>query len=77
MNKARREKIANVVKMLEEAHSITEEIAGEERDAFDNLSEGLQQSDKGQTMDQTATELEEAAQNISDALDALNNAADT
>jgi hypothetical protein len=55
-----------------------QEMADAERDKFENLSEGLQESDRGQSISDAADNLEEAASacsngNADDALSALGN----
>lgn len=53
MNKARRKK-------LEEAFNLIFEAVEEEQEAFDNLPESFQYSDKGQVMEENIGRLEEA-----------------
>lgn len=47
-----------VVEAYEQAKSIVEGVAESEREKFDNLNEGLQASEKGQTLEQNADTLE-------------------
>lgn len=67
MNKQRREKIEEARKLIEEATSkyndakgILEECRDEEQDAYDNLPQSLQSSERGETMEQNVEYLEEA-----------------
>lgn len=49
MNKARRKEIAAIVAELEGLKDRLETIASDEREAFDNMPESLQESERGQT----------------------------
>lgn len=71
MNKDRRTRIASVLEGLRELSEEVSSLAGEERDAFDNLPESLQNSDRGSEMDQFATSLEEAESSIGAAIEEL------
>ena len=61
MNKARRKEMEKAIGFMEEAKAILETIAGEEQEAFDNMSEGLQNGDRGQQIQTNAERLQEAA----------------
>lgn len=59
--------------LLDEAKSIVEEVSGDERDKYDNASEGLQATDRfmqleenADTMDDFVSEIEEAMDTIDD-----------
>jgi phage-related protein len=62
-------KIADYKETFSDAATMIEEIRDEEQEKFDNLSEGLQASEKGQTIEATVSALDTA-------LDAANNAAE-
>lgn len=51
MNKARRKDIARAIELMEQAYGILETVVGEEQEAFDNLPESLQSSERGETME--------------------------
>ena len=68
MNATRRETLDKAVALLEEATSLIDGAAEEERAAYDNLPEGLQEAERGQRMDEAATELEEASSTIDDVI---------
>lgn len=53
--------------LLESAHSDLESAQGEEQDKFDNMSEGLQQSENGQKLEENANDLEEAVNSLDEA----------
>ena len=74
MNKARRKDLANIVAMLEELDAIREQIreqlAGirdEEQEAFDNMPESLQESERGEQM----VEYIDTMENVTGELDLL------
>lgn len=50
MNKDRREELLDVVDLLGEAGDRLSEIRDDEQDAFDSLPEGLQESSRGDAM---------------------------
>jgi flagellar biosynthesis chaperone FliJ len=73
MNDQRRRKIK---KLLKEINSIQEQLTSikeEEQDAFDNLPEGLQQSDKGAEMENTIQQFEEAEEHLAVFIESLEN----
>ena len=73
MNKQRRKKISEIIKkiseIIEKLEDIVvelEELASEERDAYDNLPESIQYSERGETMDAAADELNEVSGEVTD-----------
>lgn len=48
MNKQRRKELEEAVRLLEEAYSTIESILEQEQEAFDNMPEGLQESERGE-----------------------------
>lgn len=83
MNDARRKRLEAAKATLEQAsdaliaasvEDTIDEVASEERDAFDNLPEGLQQGDKGQAMEAAADALDEAKSQVDSALEAIGEA---
>lgn len=71
MNKARRETLTKIVGMLETAHAELDGIKSEEEEAFENLSEGLQQADRGQQMENNVSEMDAGLDSLQTALDSL------
>jgi ABC-type transporter Mla subunit MlaD len=71
MNKDQRKVLDEVYKALEEAQQVCGDMAYEERDKFGNLSEGLQQSERGELLEQAADALETAEQSLGDVLSSL------
>ena len=71
MNKARRKAIAEVRDILESATSNLEVIRDEEQESFDNLPDGIQESERGEKMSECIEYLEEAIENLGEASDNL------
>ena len=74
MNKIRRKELANIVTMLEELDALREEIRerladvlDEEQEALDNLPESLQESERGEQMQEYIDTME----NVTGELDLL------
>ncbi len=59
--------------MIQNAHDVLEEVRDEEQDAFDNLPEGLQDSERGDMMQEAIGNLDEAIDNLDDVLSSLEN----
>lgn len=59
MNKARRKEIARAIELIEEAREILENVRDEEQDAFDNLPESLQSSERGEAMEEYISTLDD------------------
>lgn len=68
MNAARRKAIMEAITHLEEAKSLLDTAASEERDYYDNMPESFQNGEKGSAADAAATALEEAVTSIDDAI---------
>lgn len=71
MNKQRRASLKEAVELLEQAKSIIECVAEEEREAFDNLPEGIQYSERGEQMEEYADTLDEFYESIGDGIESL------
>lgn len=71
MNKQRRASLKEAVELLERAKSIIECVAEEEREAFDNLPEGIQYSERGEQMEEYADTLDEFYESIGDGIESL------
>lgn len=74
MNKERRKTIAKLREQLEEIASELENLADEEQDAYNNLPESLQQSERGTMMEDAATNLECAFESIREVISNLEDA---
>lgn len=80
MNKETRARITNIVNVLdqvkglvEQAHGELENLQSEEQDKYDNLTDGIQNSEVGEKIDAAANNLQEAV----DAADEANQALET
>lgn len=51
MNKIRRKEIARAIELMEQAREILESVRDEEQEAYDNMPESLQCSERGEAMD--------------------------
>lgn len=57
MNKLRRTQLEEAISLIEKAKEIVENCYSEEQECFDNLSEGLQASERGQQYQTNADNL--------------------
>ena len=69
MNKQRRKELENAVALLERAKDIIECVAADEREAFDNLPEGIQYSERGEQMEEYADTLDEFFEALEEGID--------
>ena len=67
MNKARRKKLGEAFDLVNSAKEILEDVREEEQEAYENLPESLQNSGKGEDMQNYIEMLEEAANYLDDA----------
>lgn len=73
MNNTRRKKLAAILEEIEILRAQVEEITEEEQDAFDNMPESIQYSEKGERMESIISNLEEIVSGLEDIEDGLNN----
>ena len=71
MNKARRKAIEEIVDQLGELKEQVELLSEEEQEAYDNLPESIQYSERGEAIGENATDLEDAASSIDDVMSTL------
>jgi len=69
MNADRRKRLEKAVGWIEDAKQAVEEVAGEEREAFENLPENMQSGEKGQAMSDAADKLDDVASELDRAVD--------
>lgn len=74
MNAQRRKEIEAVLNELADLRNRVEALHGEEQDAFDNLPEGLQASERGQASEAAASALDGALSAFDDIESSLNEA---
>ena len=71
MNKERRKRLEKVISQLEDLQVEVASIQEEEQEAFDNMTEGLQNSERGQGIQENADNLESVDIDFENLLDAL------
>jgi cellobiose-specific phosphotransferase system component IIA len=74
MNKNDRKELEKALALLGEAQEIIDAIKDGEQEKFDNLSEGLQQAEKGQKFEEAVSTLEDAWNSIDEAVGSINEA---
>ena len=67
MNKTRRKYLAEAIDLLGTAQTILENVIDEEQEAFDNMPDGLQCSERGETMEETIYNLQDILDNVESA----------
>ena len=72
MNAKGRKNIKDLIAQLEDIKGRLETMQEEEQDKFDNLPEGLQESERGEAMQEVADSLEEAVSSLEDVISTLN-----
>ena len=71
MNKVGRGKVEEAKSLLQQAVDILGPLQEEEQEKFDNLSEGLQQSERGQQFESNASALDNAKSSVESAIEEL------
>ena len=71
MNKARRQWIERIINELETQRDELTNVQEEEQEAFDNLPESIQYSERGDAMGEYITDLDDAASSIDDVMSTL------
>jgi hypothetical protein len=71
MNKARRKWLESIIDVLTEQKDQIELVVEEEQEAYDNLPESIQYSERGEAMSDTVSDLEYAASDLEDILETL------
>lgn len=66
MNKQRRKQLQEIANTLSELKEQLDILTQEEQDAFDNLPEGIQYSDKGTEMEENVSEMEDILSGLED-----------
>lgn len=72
MNAQRRKSIQEVIDQLTDLQSTVENLKDEEQEAYDNLPENLQGSERGEAMSEAADNLDSAYNSIDEVLEYLN-----
>lgn len=68
MNKMRRKCIGEAIAKLEWAKEMLDQVREEEEEAYGNLPEGIQDSDRGNEMEDNVYTLENAVNDIEDVI---------
>lgn len=71
MNAIRRKELMRAIELLDEAKGILESVKDEEQEAFDNLPESFQASERGETMEDNIYNLNEAYDSIEEIVDTI------
>lgn len=71
MNAIRRKELMRAIELLDEAKGILESVKDEEQEAFDNLPESFQASERGETMEDNIYNLDEAYDSIEEIVDTI------
>ena len=72
MNKERRKQLEKVVEVLTAQMEELETIKDEEQEAFDNLPEGIQCTERGETMEENVDELDSIITDLENVIDSIN-----
>jgi hypothetical protein len=71
MNQSQRKTLSGLVAQLDTIKDAINDMATEEQDKYDNLSEGLQQSDNGQKFEVNASTLNDAVSELESVINNL------
>lgn len=74
MNKTRRKSIQQIIDTLTDLKENVDLLREEEQEAYDNLPESLQESERGEAMSSAIYNLEDAMENIDLVTDSLEEA---
>lgn len=69
MNKERRNALYKIVNALDEKSKELEKIRDEEQDSYDNLPEGLVDSERGEAMSENCDDLDSAVEALEEVID--------
>ena len=72
MNNTRRKAIAKIAERLEELKTDFELLRDEEQEAFDNMPESIQESERGEHIENIIYNMEEFLENLESAFDTMN-----
>ena len=72
MNKPRRKELEQALSLLGQARDIIESVKDDETDAYENLPESFQESERGEQMFEYIDSMDESLSYIDDVADRLN-----
>ena len=71
MNAASRKQLEQIISTLRDRQSDLESMGSEEQDKFDGMPESLQQGENGQRIEAAASTIQDAANDLDDAISNL------
>ena len=71
MNNQNRKELKTAIALIEQAREIIERMKEEEQTKFDNLSEGLQQTEQGVKFEETFSTFEDVCSELSEAVTSI------
>lgn len=71
MNKERRNRIEDMIVKLEGLKEELESIQCEEQESYENMPESLQYSERGETIEENANDLDSCSSDLQDVIDNL------
>ncbi len=71
MNNQNRKELKTAIALIEQAREIIERMKEEEQTKFDNLSEGLQQTEQGVKFEETVSTFEDVCSELSEAVTSI------
>ena len=74
MNNTDRNELQRAIDLIEQAKEIVEMVKNGEQEKFENLSDGLQQSERGQKLEESASILDDVFSSLDEAIDGINSA---
>jgi len=72
MNNTRRKAIMKIAERLEELKTDFELLRDEEQEAFDNMPESIQESERGEHIENIIYNMDEVLENLESAFDTMN-----
>lgn len=76
MNAMRRKRLQKALELIEQAQDIISEVKDEEDEAYNNLPESLQESERGEAMSNNVDTLDEVWEELESARDELTEVAE-
>lgn len=74
MNANRRKELEKVIALIKDAEGQLETLKDEEQEAFDNMPESLQYSEKGERMEEIISYLEDSFSDLGSAIENITSA---
>lgn len=74
MNADRRKQLAAIIERIESCVSDLEMLRDEEQEYYDNMPEGIQSGERGETAEQAVQNMDEAIEALQSASDCISNA---